>query len=100
VVADDSSAAVEWRMVGTFKGMPFQGIEPTGRRIELRGSDLLEIEDGKLVRSAAYYDGMAFARQVGLLPPQDSGAERAMKGALNAVTKMRRAVNQRMSGQL
>ena len=42
-------------------------------------------------RNTAYYDGMEFAREVGLLPPQDSGAERAMKGAVNAVTKARRA---------
>ena len=48
---------------------PFQGIEPTGRRIELRGTDCLEIdEDGKITRNTAYYDGAAFARQIGMLP--------------------------------
>jgi hypothetical protein len=29
------------------------------------------------------------------MPPQDSGAERAMKGAFNAVTKVRRVVEER-----
>jgi hypothetical protein len=53
---------------------------------------MIEIADGKNVTNTAYYDGMAFAREIGLLPAQDSGAERAMKGAVNAVTKARRAL--------
>jgi hypothetical protein len=55
----------------------------------------LEVEDGEIVSNTAYYDGMDFARQVGLMPPQDSGAERAMKGAVNAVTRVRKALNER-----
>jgi steroid delta-isomerase-like uncharacterized protein len=92
LVAGERQAAVEWRMSGHFTGTPFQGIEATGRAIELRGLDLLEVEDGEIVSNTAYYDGMNFARQVGLMPPQDSGAERAMKNAFNAATKVRRAV--------
>jgi hypothetical protein len=34
-----------------------------------------------------------------MLPPQDSGAERAMKGAFNAVTRVRKAVNERVAGR-
>jgi steroid delta-isomerase-like uncharacterized protein len=94
VAAGQSEVAVEWRMSATFTGEPFQGIEATGRPIELRGIDLIEIEDGKNVTNTAYYDGMAFAREIGLLPAQDSGAERAMKGAVNAVTKARRALTE------
>jgi steroid delta-isomerase-like uncharacterized protein len=96
LVADDRHAAVEWRMTGTFSGGLFQGLEPTGRRVELRGLDLLEIEDGKILSNTVYFDGAAFARQVGMLPAQDSGAERAMKGAFNAVTRLRKVVNERM----
>ena len=95
VVADDRHAVVEWRMTGTFSGGPFQGIEPNGRHVELRGADILEIEDGRILRNTVYYDGASFARQVGMLPPQDSGAERAMKGAFNALTKVRKAVEER-----
>ena len=84
-------AAVEWRMAGHFTGAPFMDLEPTGRRIDIRGLDLLEIEDGEIVGNTAYYDGASFARQVGMLPSEGSGAERAMKGAFNAVTKMRRS---------
>ena len=69
---------------------PFQGIEPTGRRIELRGIDCLEIDDdGLITATRPYYDGAAFARGIGMLPAEDSGADRAMRGAFNAVTRVR-----------
>jgi len=93
VAAGQNEVAVEWRMTATFSGGPFQGIEPTGRPVELRGVDMIEIADGKNVTNTAYYDGMAFARGAGLLPPQDSGAERAMRSAVNAATRLRRAVS-------
>jgi steroid delta-isomerase-like uncharacterized protein len=92
VAAGQNEVAVEWRMSAHFTGTPFQGVEATGRPVELRGVDLIEIADGKNVTNTAYYDGMAFARGAGLLPPQDSGAERAMKSAVNAATRVRRAV--------
>jgi steroid delta-isomerase-like uncharacterized protein len=92
IVADDTAASVHWRLVGTFSGGQFQGLEPTDRRVELRGNDLLEVEDGKLVRVTAIFDGAAFARQVGLLPPEDSGADKAIRAGFNAVTKLRRTV--------
>jgi steroid delta-isomerase-like uncharacterized protein len=92
VAAGQNEVAVEWRMTANFTGTPFQGVEATGRPIELRGIDMIEIADGKNVTNTAYYDGMAFARGAGLLPAQDSGAERAMKSAVNAATRLRRAV--------
>jgi steroid delta-isomerase-like uncharacterized protein len=98
VVAGETQAAVEWRMSGNFTGASFQGIDPTGKRIELRGLDLFELEDGEIVSNTAYYDGASFARQVGMLPPEGSGAERTMKSAFNAVTKVRKAVAERTSG--
>jgi steroid delta-isomerase-like uncharacterized protein len=98
LVAGETQAAVEWRMQGHFTGAPFQGIDPTGKHVELRGLDLLEIEDGETVSNTAYYDGAAFARQVGMLPPEGSGAERTMKTAFNAVTKVRKTLAERTSG--
>jgi steroid delta-isomerase-like uncharacterized protein len=99
VVADDTTAVVQWRMEGTFTGAPFQGVEATGRRLELRGVDVLDVEDDKLVRNTAVFDGAAFARGIGMLPAQDSGAERAMKSAFNSVTKVRKALAERGIGQ-
>jgi steroid delta-isomerase-like uncharacterized protein len=92
VVAGEQSCAVEWRLEGTFEGAPYMGIEPTGKHVEIRGCDLLELEDGQIVSLTAYSDGAGFARQIGFLPADGSGTDRALKGAFNAVTKLRRAV--------
>jgi steroid delta-isomerase-like uncharacterized protein len=92
LVAGERHAAVEWRMSGRFTGAPFLDIEPTGRRIEMRGLDLLEIDGTEILSNTAYYDGASFARQVGILPPEGSGAERAVKTAFNAVTKLRQRI--------
>jgi steroid delta-isomerase-like uncharacterized protein len=96
LVASEQRVVVEWRMGGNFTGAPFQGIEATGKRIDLRGMDMFEVEDGAIVSNTAFYDGAEFARQVGMMPPQDSGAERALKGAFNAVTKVRKVVDERV----
>ena len=98
LVAGEQSCAVEWRIEGTFDGAPYMGIEPTGKRVEIRGFDLIEVEDGELVSNTAYFDGAGFARQIGMLPADGSGADRAMKSAFNAVTKLRRAVAERRNG--
>jgi steroid delta-isomerase-like uncharacterized protein len=92
VAAGQDEVAVEWRSHGHFTGGPFQGVDPTGRQVEIRGVDVLEVAEGKTVSNTAYYDGMAFARGAGLLPAQDSGAERAIKGAVNAATRFKRVV--------
>ncbi len=98
ITADAERAAVQWRAFGTFDGGPFQGIEATGRHVEVRGCDLLEITDGKLMRNTAYYDGAAFARAIGMLPAENSAADKAVVASFNAVTKLRRAVGARTGG--
>jgi steroid delta-isomerase-like uncharacterized protein len=95
VTANASIAAVEWRASGTFSGGPFQGVEATGASVQIRGCDCFEVKDGKIVANTAYYDGMEFARSIGMMPALDSGGERAMKQAFNAVTKVRRMVQER-----
>jgi hydroxyacylglutathione hydrolase len=92
VVAARNQAAVRWRAIGTFCGAPFQGVEPTGSRIELEGIDLLTVVDGLIQRNDAYYDGTQFARQIGMLPPRDSVAERGMTNAFNARTRITRSL--------
>jgi len=97
VLAQDQNVLVQWRLTGTFSGGPLMGVDPTGRRIELRGLDWLEVEGEKIVRNTAFADGAALARGMGLLPPQGSGAEKAMFGAFNAFTKARGAVSDVLS---
>jgi steroid delta-isomerase-like uncharacterized protein len=95
LVAGEETCAVEWRIEGTFTGEPYMGIEPTGSHVEIRGMDLLELEDDEIVSLTAYFDGAGYARQIGMLPADGSGADRAMKTAFNAVTKLRRTVAER-----
>lgn len=84
---DELTAVGQWKIRGTFNGGPFQGIEPTGRVIEIRGIDVMGFEDDLLRYNTIYYDGLSFARQVGLLPAAGSRGDRAMLSAFNAATK-------------
>ena len=97
LVAGEQSCAVEWRIEGTFDSAPYMGIEPTGKHVEVRGLDLFELEDDQIVSNTGYFDGASFARQIGMLPADGSSADRAMKSAFNAMTKLRRAVAERRS---
>jgi steroid delta-isomerase-like uncharacterized protein len=98
LIAGEQDCAVEWRLEGTFNGAPFMGIEPTGSRVELREVSVVDLKDGEIVGITAYFDGASYARQIRMLPPDGSGADRAMKSAFNAVTKLRRAVAERRTG--
>ena len=98
LIAGEHSCAVEWRIEGTFDGAPYMDLEPTGSHVELRGVDLIELDDGRITSLTAYFDGAAYARQIGMLPADGSGPDRAMKAAFNAVTKLRRAVAERRNG--
>jgi glyoxylase-like metal-dependent hydrolase (beta-lactamase superfamily II)/predicted ester cyclase len=88
VTVEEDRAAVRWKATGSFSGGSFQGIEPTGAKIELEGVDVLIVRDGLIVENNAYADGMTIARQLGLLPPDGSKADNGMKGAFNARTKL------------
>ena len=58
----------------------------------MRGVDYVELEDGLIRRNTVYYDGASFARDIGMLPPQNSMAERGLYGAFNGLTQLRRAL--------
>jgi steroid delta-isomerase-like uncharacterized protein len=90
IVGDETTAAVQWRAVGTFTGAPFRGIAATGRPVAISGCDVMEITDGVMRRNTIYYDGASFARQIGLLPPEGSAADRAMLRAFNVKSRLRR----------
>jgi predicted ester cyclase len=71
-VEQGDAFADEWSFVATHTG-PFalpDGTElpPSGKRIELRGMELVEVRDGKIVVDNLYYDNMAVMGQLGLIP--------------------------------
>lgn len=86
---------VRWHITGTFSGAPYVGIEPTGRPIDVRGMDLMYVEDGRVAANHIYYDQLSFARQIGMLPPEGSTGDRLMTSAFNLVTKGRAAIRSR-----
>ncbi|HEV2813154.1 MAG TPA: ester cyclase [Solirubrobacteraceae bacterium] len=97
IVADDTTrhAVLQWHFTGTTNGKPFQGIEPpAGKRLDLRGCDVFQLdEDGRVLTNTIYYDGAEFARQIGMLPPRDSALDRSMVAGFNAVTRLRTKLN-------
>jgi steroid delta-isomerase-like uncharacterized protein len=97
IVADRSKAVVQWHAAGTFTGGSFQGVEPTGRHVELRGVDVMEIAKGHVHHNTIYYDGASFARQIGLLPRAQSTADRTIMSTFNAVTRLRGAMRRSAS---
>jgi glyoxylase-like metal-dependent hydrolase (beta-lactamase superfamily II)/predicted ester cyclase len=89
MVVEKDRAVVRWRATGTFGGdTAFGGVKPNGSRIELEGCDVLLITDGLIDRNDAFSDSMEFARQIGMMPPQGSGAERRLTGVFNARTRI------------
>jgi steroid delta-isomerase-like uncharacterized protein len=95
-IRERETVAVQWRAQGTFSGGPlFNGIQATGAQVRMRGCDVFEVRDELIVRNTAFQDGLELSRSLGMFPPQDSPAERAMIGAFNTATKVRAAVRDR-----
>jgi steroid delta-isomerase-like uncharacterized protein len=71
-VEQGDAFADEWSFVATHTG-PFRlpdgsELAPTGKRVELRGMELVQVRDGKIVVDNLYYDNMAVLAQLGLVP--------------------------------
>jgi steroid delta-isomerase-like uncharacterized protein len=64
--------ADEWTFTGTNTGplrLPDGSvIPPTGKSVEIKGMELVEVRDGKIVVDNLYYDFMAAVTQLGLIP--------------------------------
>jgi predicted ester cyclase len=96
LVATGEKVAVRWHLTGTFDGeAKFEGAIATGAKIEISGCDVLTVRDGKIQRNDAYLNGMQMARQLGVLPAQGSGQERAMIAATNVKTRLARRLGRR-----
>ena len=95
IVGDDSAAVVQWHAAGTFSGGKFQGIEPTGKHVQIRAVDVMEFAEGRYVHNTIYYDGASFARQIGMLPRSGSVTEKATLFGFNASTRLRQRRNRR-----
>ena len=89
LIAEGEQAAAHWRITGTLAGPGmFEGLAPTGARIDVRGVDFVTVRGGRIVRNDAYTDGMTLAQQLGAMPPKDSRQQLGMMRAVNARTKI------------
>jgi predicted ester cyclase len=88
--AEDDAVFMRSMISGTHTGGPFKGIAPTGKRVEVPAIDHFTVRDDKIVSNFVVFDQMEMGRQLGLLPPDDSVADKALKVAFNGVTGVRR----------
>jgi len=87
--ASGKLAACRWRATGTFRGPGrFQGLAPNGKPLEIEGCDMVRVEDGLIVANNAYMNGQQIAERLGVLPPPESPAGKAMTAAINAKTSI------------
>jgi steroid delta-isomerase-like uncharacterized protein len=63
--ADGNDVVLLWRIAGTHTGV-WQGLEPTGARIEIDGCTVWGIRGLRVVSSETYYDRGALLAQLGV----------------------------------
>jgi len=66
-VMTGTRAAVEWVGGGTHQG-DLPGMPATGKRWQVRGVSVVELEGGKIIRCRDYWDFATVMRQLGFLP--------------------------------
>jgi steroid delta-isomerase-like uncharacterized protein len=92
IVADGDHVFVHWHLTGTHTGA-FNGLDATGRAVAVDGMDHFELRDGRVISNFVVFDQMQIARQLGVLPPDGSPADRAMKSAFNVKTRLAELIN-------
>lgn len=64
MVADDDHVSLVYTLSGTHDG-DFQGVAPTGKRIEVRGMQIGRFENGKIVERWGSTDELGIMKQIG-----------------------------------
>jgi steroid delta-isomerase-like uncharacterized protein len=96
VIPGQPRSAVYWRSRATHTGpLDPPGLAATGRRWEGEGINVEEYRDGRVCRLRICFDMLDASRQLGLMPPVGSRAERAMAGAQRTGMRLREAIRRR-----
>jgi steroid delta-isomerase-like uncharacterized protein len=71
-IEEGDAFADEWTFAGTHT-RPFPlpdgtDLPPTGKRVEVAGMEFVQVRDGKVVINTLYYDNLAVAVQLGVVP--------------------------------
>jgi predicted ester cyclase len=87
LAAQGDDVFVHWHLKGTHDG-PLLGIEGTGKPVAVDGMDHFVVRDGRVISNFVVFDQMQYARQIGMMPPDGSAGDKALKAAFNARTKI------------
>ena len=94
IAAEGDDVFAHWHLEGTHTGL-LLGIEPTGKPLAVDGMDHFVVRDGKVDSSFVIFDQMQYARQIGMMPPDGSSADKAIKSAFNLRTKLLQRLRER-----
>ena len=67
MIAEGDRVVTKKTMTGTHTG-EFNGIAPTGRRVELQYVDILRLRDGQITEHWLSMDQLSFMQQLGVIP--------------------------------
>lgn len=71
LVADEEHVCLAYTLSGHHKG-DFQGVAPTGNRIEVRGMQIGRFRDGQIVERWGSTDELGIMQQIGAVPVGDA----------------------------
>jgi len=60
-----------WKFKGTNSG-EFFGMPPTGKDVDIEGTTLVEMKDGKITKEQDFFDNMVFMQQLGIASSPDN----------------------------
>ena len=95
LVEDGDTIFARWHMTGTHTGAPWEGVVPTGKRIELDGIDHFVVRDGRVVSNFIVFDQLQFGRAVGLMPEAGTLGDRVLKASFALRTRVAQALGRR-----
>jgi steroid delta-isomerase-like uncharacterized protein len=96
ISAEEPVVLSRYRMTGTMLGpWPYTGLAATGGRIDVLGIDEWTFSGRLMSRYETHYDSLDMARQLGILPPWGSVAERLMTRIQHLQARLQRRKAQR-----
>ncbi len=86
------TAVTTWTMLGTMSGPSPVGFEATGRFMRITGASRYSFRDGRISEYELVYDGLEFARQLGILPSERSLTFKALQELQRWTAKARKTL--------
>jgi steroid delta-isomerase-like uncharacterized protein len=68
MIAEGDRVATKKTFTGTHTA-EFNGIAPTGKRVEIQYIDILRLRDGQIIEHWLSMDQLSFMQQLGVIPP-------------------------------